>query len=68
VVSQLNDRIQPVVATDIREGYSNMLPITMKNTTIHILLQTVVVYFGARGSVVIEAPSYKPEGNGFETR
>jgi hypothetical protein len=46
----------------------------MNNEPVRIRKQMIVVYFltlyklGARGSVVVKALCYKPEGRGFETR
>jgi hypothetical protein len=50
---------------DMLFGYSAM------NTPMIFFLEFVVVLVsrvGARGSVVVKALCYKPEGHGFETR
>jgi hypothetical protein len=33
-----------------------------------LFIYLLIVYLGARGSVVVKALCYKPEGRGFDTR
>jgi hypothetical protein len=56
---------------EIDESSPYYHPITLSFTLIlpsHIRLGIPSVFFVARGSVVVKALCYKPEGHGFDTR
>jgi hypothetical protein len=44
------------------------LNINIKNTRVGRKITSINLFLGARGSVVVKALYYKPEGHGFETQ
>jgi hypothetical protein len=58
------------VAKEMMKKEMMMIMVKQKNTRKNIreLIKLLPVYVGARGSVVVKALCYKPEGRGFDTR